>query len=47
MFYLIKEVLEECSAEELQTFGNQYVAVLTPEEWSEKQSIFDMVLILK
>ena len=42
MFYLIKEVLEECSAEELQTFGNQYVAVLTPEEWSEKQSIFDM-----
>ena len=42
MYYQIKEVLTECSIDELRTFKYQYVAVLTPEEWKKEQSLFDM-----
>lgn len=42
MYYLIKEALTPCSAEELKSFELQYVAVVTPEQWLKEQSIFDM-----
>ncbi len=42
MYYLIKESLEPCEFEALQKQEYQYVAVLTTEEWREKQPLFDM-----
>lgn len=39
--YLIKETLTECGADEL-TSGAQYVAVLTPEEWTRSSDVFEM-----
>ena len=42
MYYLIKHVLEECSAEEVHKGECQYVVVLTPEEWAKEQSSFDI-----
>ncbi len=46
MFYLIKEMLQPCSLEELQKGGCQYVAVLTPGEWQETADSFDMFIDL-
>ena len=37
MYYLIKESLTPCSAEEIRTGGAQYVAVLTAEEWQQRR----------
>ena len=42
MYYLIKNQLEECTAEECHTSGVPYVAVLTPEEWQAERARFDM-----
>lgn len=42
MYYLIKSILEECSAEEVHKSDCQYVVVLTPEEWAREQSSFDI-----
>ena len=42
MYYLIKSILEECSAEEVHKSDCQYVVVLTPEEWAKEQSSFDI-----
>ena len=42
MYYLIKNQLEECTAEECHTSGVPYVAVLTPEEWQTERPGFDM-----
>lgn len=36
MYYLIKSILEECSAEEVHKSDCQYVVVLTPEEWARE-----------
>ena len=32
MYYLIKEALTPCSADEITKSGFQYVAIVTPEE---------------
>ena len=42
MYYLIKEVLTPCSADEITKSGFQYVAIVTPEEWKSEQNRFDM-----
>ena len=42
MYYQIKESLTECTAEELTSFKYQYVAVVTPEEWTETEKLFDL-----
>ena len=35
MYYLINNVLEECSAEQCHDAAVPYVAVLTPAQWAE------------
>ena len=42
MYYLIRNSLEECSAEQCHDAGSPYVAVLTPEQWMEQNENFDM-----
>lgn len=42
MYYLIKNTLEECSAEQCHDAGSPYVAVLTPEQWLAQSENFDM-----
>ena len=42
MYYLIRNTLEECSAEQCHDAGSPYVAVLTPEQWLEQNENFDM-----
>ncbi|MBR2185797.1 MAG: magnesium transporter CorA [Lachnospiraceae bacterium] len=42
MYYLIDTILKECSAEECHSGTNQYVAVLTPEEWNTESDSYDM-----
>ena len=42
MYYLIKSTLTECSEEEIHNGDYQYVAVVTIDEWKEKQNSFDM-----
>lgn len=42
MYYLIKEVLEECEKSDIKKSGKQYVAVLTSEEWKQERDSFDM-----
>ena len=44
MYYLIKDLLQECSAEEIKGGEAQYLAVLTSEEWKEHREDFDMVI---
>ena len=44
MYYLIKDLLEECGAEDISGSGAQYVAVLTSEEWRKQKDSFDMVI---
>ncbi|SFB88533.1 magnesium transporter CorA family protein [Butyrivibrio sp. YAB3001] len=42
MYYLIKNTLEECSAEQSHDAACPYVAVLTPAEWTSQNENFDM-----
>ena len=42
MFYQIRETLEACAEEDLRGAKNQYVAVLTPDEWQRRRDSFDM-----
>ncbi len=42
MYYLIKDVLEKCTAEDCHNSKNQYVAVLSPEEWQREREDFKM-----
>jgi magnesium transporter len=42
MYYLIKNTLEECSAEQCHDADSPYVAILTPEQWLEQNENFDM-----
>ena len=42
MYYLIRETLESCGANDILTSTSPYVAVLTPEEWQEKKESFVM-----
>ena len=42
MFFLIKNSLEECSAEQCHDAAEPYVAVLTPAQWIEQNENFDM-----
>ncbi|MBQ6163892.1 MAG: magnesium transporter CorA [Clostridia bacterium] len=42
MYYLIKNTLQECLAEDCIKNEHPYVAVLTPEEWQRGQALFDM-----
>ncbi len=44
MYYLIKESLTPCGAEDILRDGAQYVAVLTPQEWQERRDGFDMLI---
>lgn len=47
MFYLIGNTLEECQPEDCIKNERPYVAVLTPEEWSRGQALFDMGIDLE
>ena len=42
MYYLIEEILKECTDKEILSGKAQYVAVLTPEEWAANKDSFDM-----
>jgi magnesium transporter len=42
MYYLIKNTLEECSAEQCHDAAVPYVAVLTPNQWAQQNENFDM-----
>lgn len=42
MYYLIDTILKKSTAEEIHGSGQQYVAVLTPEEWAAESERFDM-----
>ncbi len=42
MYYLIKNSLEECSAEQCHDAAEPYVAVLTPQQWATQNENFDM-----
>ena len=47
MYYLIKDSLVECTAEECHKGDSPYVAVLTTEEWKTEQEKFDMGIDLE
>ena len=42
MYLLINERLEECTRDEALAGQSQFVAVLTPDEWSRREQSFDM-----
>ena len=42
MYYLIDTILRECCAKECHSGEYQYVAVLTPEEWTKESDAFEM-----
>ena len=42
MYFLIKNSLEECSAEQCHDAAVPFVAVLTPAQWAEESENFDM-----
>ncbi|MCR4892997.1 MAG: magnesium transporter CorA [Lachnospiraceae bacterium] len=42
MYYLIENTLRECTVEECHCGRDQYVAILSPEEWQETRDEFDM-----
>ena len=42
MFFLIKNQLEECSAEQCHDAASPFVAVLTPSQWTQQSENFDM-----
>jgi magnesium transporter len=47
MYYLIENMLRECTVEEFRNSDRQYVAVLTPEEWISQKDIFEMGIDLE
>lgn len=47
MYYLIDTMLRNCSAEECHGSGFQYVAVLSPEEWSAECDSYEMGIDLE
>ncbi len=47
MYYLIRDTLVECSAEDCHGSGVPYVAVLTTEEWQSERAGFDMGIDLE
>ena len=47
MFYLIRETLEACAETDTHGAVNQYVAVLTPDEWQRRRDSFDMGIDLE
>ena len=42
MYYLIENTLKECSRKDCHSGKSQYVAVLTPEEWTNEKEDFEM-----
>ncbi|MBO7404079.1 MAG: magnesium transporter CorA, partial [Clostridia bacterium] len=44
MYYLIRESLTPCAPEEIRSGGEQFVAVLTGEEWKTRRDSFDMII---
>ena len=42
MYFLIREVLEECSKEYIKICSEKYVVVLTSKEWKVQKDNFDM-----
>ena len=47
MLYLIKDTIEPCTAADIRRGQFQYVAVLTPEQWTDKRDSFDMGIDLE
>ncbi len=47
MYYLIKEVLEEVQADALNNASEQYVAILSADEWKVSRDSFDMGIDLE
>ena len=47
MYYLIDSILKECTAKECHSGKQQYVAVLSPEEWAEQCEAFEMGIDLE
>ena len=42
MYYLIENTLKECSRKDCHSGKSQYVAILTPEEWTNEKEDFEM-----
>ena len=42
MYYLIENTLQECAGIPTADSHKQYVAILTPEQWQEEYSVFDL-----
>jgi magnesium transporter len=42
MYFLIRNSLDECSAEQCHDAATPFVAVLTPQQWAEESENFDM-----
>lgn len=42
MYYLIEETLKECASIPTRENHEQYVAILTPEQWQKEYSAFDL-----
>ena len=40
MYYLIRETLESCSKEELQSSNDLFAAVVSPDEWKKNRELF-------
>ena len=47
MFFLIKDTLKEISKENIENSSEQYVAILTSNEWSHNKDSFDMGIDLE
>ena len=47
MYYLIRETLEECSAQDVAAGESPYVAILTAREWNENRDMFGMGIDLE
>lgn len=47
MYYLLNSTIEPCGAEELHRSGQQYVAVLSPEQWQSERESYDMGIELE
>ena len=41
MYYLIENTLKECSNIPAKESNEQYVAILTPEQWQKESGVFD------
>ena len=42
MYYIIEDTLKECCKKDIMKNEKQFVAILTPKEWSTNRDIFDM-----